>query len=622
MKKYFSNIRTLAALLMAGAAFTACSSDDNISEQPANPAGEKVYTLTVNATKDAGATTRALEFSGEKLVAKWATSDEIYVIKLPSPLGTLTPTNISADGNSATFTGTFTPSDLNVGDNLILSYHYHGISDFAKQNGMLNGNAVYSAEAYDQAEATVTVASIDDSGNITTTADASFTTQTAMIKFTLQDNATTPNKINATSLNVKATITLPAPLSTITEDLFTFTIAPEAYTYNGNGILYYALPSAATLAGPIATKLQADPYNLTTITESDVVTLLESAKVTFTASDGVNTYTVDKTGYPFAAGRYYTSTLTMAKRAAPASVATDLSTISETYTASDGETLTGTLTNNVKISIADGATVTLKDVTINGTNDSNYEWAGITCLGDATIILSGTNTVKGFYDEYPGIYVPEGNTVTINGSGSLTASSNGWGAGIGGGWEIACGNIEIQGGTITATGGKGAAGIGSGGGGDNVASCGTITISGGTVTATGGEAAAGIGTGEMATCGSIRITGGTVTAQGGDNAAGIGCGQGSFSRKSECGAITIEDGGNFTSVTAIRGQCALRPIGHSSSDNNTCGTITFGYNTVYTAESDPSNYSTDDGGGLNFEQTMTDLGGDENYTDNTWKLWR
>ena len=91
-----------------------------------------------------------------------------------------------------------------------------------------------------------------------------------------------------------------------------------------------------------------------------------------------------------------------------------------------------------------------------------------------------------------------------------------------------------------------------------------------------------------------------------------------------CGAITIEDGGNFTSVTAIRGQGALRPIGHSNLDSNcnTCGTITFGYNTVYTAGDDPGDYSID-GGGLNFEQTTTDLGAtDEDYTDNTWKLWR
>ena len=216
----------------------------------------------------------------------------------------------------------------------------------------------------------------------------------------------------------------------------------------------------------------------------------------------------------------------------------DLSTINANYTASNGETLTGTLEANVKISIADGATVTLNNVTINGTNDSN--WAGITCLGDATIILSGTNSVKGFYEEYPGIYVPENKTVTIKGSGSLTASSNDWAAGIGGGWEINCGNIEIQGGTITATGGEGAAGIGSGG---NGASCGTITISGGTVTATGGDAAAGIGSGTKSSCGTITITSGVthVTATKGGAANSIGAGV-----NGTCGMVTIEEESKVT----------------------------------------------------------------------------
>ena len=92
-----------------------------------------------------------------------------------------------------------------------------------------------------------------------------------------------------------------------------------------------------------------------------------------------------------------------------------------------------------------------------------------------------------------------------------------------------------------------------------------------------------------------------------------------------CGAITIEDGGNFTSVTAIRGQGALRPIGHSNLDSNcnTCGTITFGYNTVYTAGYDLDVYSTGGIIGLNFKQMTTDFGApDEDYTDNTWKLSR
>ena len=52
MKKTFNYICTLAALLMAGAAFTACSSDDSIvEEQPVVNPSEPVYTLTINANE-------------------------------------------------------------------------------------------------------------------------------------------------------------------------------------------------------------------------------------------------------------------------------------------------------------------------------------------------------------------------------------------------------------------------------------------------------------------------------------------------------------------------------------------------------------------------------------------
>ena len=272
--------------------------------------------------------------------------------------------------------------------------------------------------------------------------------------------------------------------------------------------------------------------------------------------------------------------------------ATDFSTIiTAEYEAKNGETLTGTLANNVKISIADGATVILKDVTIDGVNDEDYKWAGITCAGDATIILEGTNTVKGFYENYPGIYVPENKTLTIQGTGSLDASSNGYGAGIGGGYQINCGNIVINSGNITATGGKQAAGIGGG----NTASCGAITISGGTVTAEGGQNAAGIGGGFNASCDAITISGGTITATGGRFGAGIGSGQ-----NASCDAITISGGtitatggqkaagigggsdgswdnititSGVTSVTATKGVDGAQNIGKGYGDG-TCGTVT------------------------------------------------
>ena len=246
------------------------------------------------------------------------------------------------------------------------------------------------------------------------------------------------------------------------------------------------------------------------------------------------------------------------------------------YAAQNGQVLTGTLANNVKISIADGATVTLDGVNITNLGD-NCDWAGINCPGGATIILKdgSTNTVcagrdgEG-YNNYPGIWIAPGKKLTIKGGGQLTAysnNSNPYGAGIGGGYDIACGNIEIQGGDITATGGSSAAGIGSG----QRGICGTITISGGTVTATGGELAAGIGSGyNGARCGAITISGGTVTANGGDWAAGIGSGNDIAS----CDAITISGG----TVTATGGEWAAG-IG-SGYDGASCDAITISGGTV------------------------------------------
>lgn len=48
----------------------------------------------------------------------------------------------------------------------------------------------------------------------------------------------------------------------------------------------------------------------------------------------------------------------------------DLSTVKADYIAHNGEPLTGTLGANVKVFIADSATITLSDVTINGAKNS------------------------------------------------------------------------------------------------------------------------------------------------------------------------------------------------------------------------------------------------------------
>lgn len=572
MKKIFTNILTLAALLITGVAFTACSSSDDsiVEQQPANP-GEQVYTLTIKASKDGSATTRALklETSGA-LTAYWANGDELTVYnktKSEALTGSLIASN--ASGSTATFSGTLSGT-IAANDELTLTYHpITSISTYQGQDGTLSGTN--GAEKYDMATATVTVKTIVGSDITINEAGASFTTQTAMIKFTLQDDAATPAMLNATSLKV----------SIDGEDLLTFSPTEATYTTNGAGILYFALPSADVVAAAKSTTTAA----------------LASAEVAFSATVDSYTYKITKTGYPFAAGKYYTSILNTRKL-----MTYDLGAITGNLTLKDGDTATGTLdvaNYPVKISIEAGATVTLNGVTINGTNSDSYKWAGITCDGNATIILSGANTVKGFYDEHPGIYVPSGNTLTIQGTGSLTASSNGKGAGIGGGYSIACGNIKIKGGSITATGGADATGIGSG----YNKSCGNITISGGDVKATGGSSATGIGSGHSGTCGDILICGGTVKAYGGSQGAGIGSGYygiydnitisggtvtasggsdgagiGSGSFAYSCGNITIAS--TVTKVTATKGaDDAQYSIGKGYNSAAT-GTITIG-GTVY-----------------------------------------
>ena len=220
-------------------------------------------------------------------------------------------------------------------------------------------------------------------------------------------------------------------------------------------------------------------------------------------------------------------------------------------------------------------------MTVGPTDEySDDEYPGIDCAGNATINLVGKNIVEVNKRGDAGIFVREGSTLTIGGTGSLEAyggsqNNTSKGAGIGGyhihGEKngVNCGHIVINSGTITAVGNTGCAGIGSG----RRASCDGITINGGTVTASNDGEAADIGSGQNGSCGNITISGGTVEATGGNNAAGIGSGYwGKFT------SITITNG--ITSVKATRvvgdeeGYKPL-PIGFGKNDRDN-GSVTFG----------------------------------------------
>ena len=166
--------------------------------------------------------------------------------------------------------------------------------------------------------------------------------------------------------------------------------------------------------------------------------------------------------------------LSFASTASAQSTVTLTSSTGE-ITLTDGQTLTGTCGQTTHVIIADGATVTLSNVYITKIyRRTNTKWAGITCAGDATIILAdGTiNDVKAGYDGYPGIQVNENHTLTIQGGGSLLSKGYSGGAGIGGEGNNQSGNIVIKSGIISAEGSYGSAAIGGG----HWGGCGDITI--------------------------------------------------------------------------------------------------------------------------------------------------
>jgi hypothetical protein len=239
---------------------------------------------------------------------------------------------------------------------------------------------------------------------------------------------------------------------------------------------------------------------------------------------------------------------------------------SATYKAAtaNGTLVAGKMYTNIPITLKRVATQTVVipaggSLTLNGDHINVSSGPAILCEGDATITLTGVSTAVTTAYGKAGIQAgPAGSTLTIQGSGSLTATGASDGAGIGSGESTTCGNIVIAGGTVTALGGNRSAGIGTGG---NGSYCGDITISGGTVVAKGDPAStaardsggAGIGSGggyrsssDGTVCGKITITGGDVTATGGSGCAGIGSGTSygctSSHYFSSCGDIEISGG--------------------------------------------------------------------------------
>lgn len=215
----------------------------------------------------------------------------------------------------------------------------------------------------------------------------------------------------------------------------------------------------------------------------------------------------------------------------------------------------------------DDLKITLSDVDIADTKGKAP--LSVSGTGDTTIELDGNNSLTGS-GWSAGLERNEekdaaGNVVsgklTIqdeNKNGSLEATGNYGGAGIGGGNLKNSGEIEITGGTITATGALDGAGIGGGGSGGD----GTVTISGGNITARGGSSdnpkaicGAGIGGGGGYGNATVTITGDAVIEEAtGGGAQGAGIGGGGFGGT---GTVTITDNAKVDNATGGEGAAGI-----------------------------------------------------------------
>ena len=590
MKKSFYYV--MAILALAACTSTIEQPETEPVQEPSTevPAIGKTYSVTVNA----GRVTRALVDAGSSLTATWTAGDVITVYSGDSNVGTLTA---ASDGAATKFTGTIT-GDFNQNDELELRYRS---GSYTSQDGTLEG----IASSCDYATATVTITAV--SGSSLTISDADFVSQQAITKFTLfKPDGTTP-------LKVKDIIITAAGLT-------------------GNKItVSFPLSRPSEFYVAMANTSGAKQEYLFLITANDDTKYYATKKVNL-----VN-------------GKYYSTTLTAL------GTFTQAKDLSESYDATYSVYDNGivyqsdpSIIMNIPLIVGDGYSVVLFNVNVQRTNNNSY--SAMTCNGSANITLYGNNVLKGYNGgsnmsslgsagiDAPGD--PTSKTVTFsgpgnleayggygaagiganalsgsghvhanlvfNGTGTITATSKQYGAGIGSGVMYnsslsstianSIGAITINSGTIIATSSPGiaynnvgGAGIGTGCGYGSSStkqarsSCGVITINGGNITATGGKEGAGIGTGASSAnysytqCGNIVINGGTINATGGSQAPGIGASRGyAISYNCTCGTITI--GAGVTSVTATRGyvnqyvECIGR--GWNANTSSVCGDIT------------------------------------------------
>jgi len=250
----------MAALALVGAMMTGCTNDDNIIDEPQQPASKSnVVTLTTTVSLDGGAaTTRALTAGGVKTFAAGETMALVYqntssaTVKVVSTA--LTDGDITNEGKSATFT--FELTDPNRSENVTYIYP----AAMANSDGSVNYDAL---SAQDGTLATLSssldLATYSAAWNAGSLPAATLENQLAILALTLK-NSTGSSDLTSTITGV-----------TITDGTNTYAITRSA------------------AAGPIYVAIQPT----------------SSAAISVIATDGTNLYGKSLTGKTYAASNGY-----------------------------------------------------------------------------------------------------------------------------------------------------------------------------------------------------------------------------------------------------------------------------------------------------------------------------
>ena len=255
MTRFFS----LAALLLAAAGFSACSSDsDTVIDQPEVTPAPKTYSVSIEAAKgDDGSISRALSLDGDNLTSAWAEGEKVTVYNNTQKAALEGELTAQAAGANTTLAGTLT-GNIEAGDELLLKFCSN---DYNSQNGTL----AYISANCDYATATVKVDKVTESAFFVAGA-ANFVNHQAIIKFTLID------KSHSNAFNPSA-FTISDGTSTVTLS----SIPASTYATNGNGVLFVAFPAAG-----------------------------EPKTITLTATVGSKTYTYERADVTFTNAEFWT----------------------------------------------------------------------------------------------------------------------------------------------------------------------------------------------------------------------------------------------------------------------------------------------------------------------------